>query len=40
MKTEEKKQTMKNSVGRAFMAAFGVVLQVYWIVTFAIKLNS
>lgn len=40
MKTEEKKQTMKNSVGRAFMAALGVVLQVYWIVTFAIKLNS
>ena len=40
MKTEEKKQTMKNSVGRAFMAAFGVVLQVYWIVMFAIKLNS
>lgn len=40
MKTEEKKQTMKNSVGRAFMAALGVLLQVYWIVTFAIKLNS
>lgn len=40
MKTEEAKQGVKNSVGRAVMVALSVVLQVFWIVGFALKLTN
>ena len=40
MKTEEAKQGMKNSVGRAVAVALSVILQVLWIVGFAMKLTN
>ncbi len=40
MQTEESKQRMKNSIGRAFLVLLAVLLQVIWIVGFAIKLTQ
>ena len=40
MQTEESKQRMKNSIGRAFFALLAVLLQIIWIVGFAIQLTQ
>lgn len=40
MRTEESKQRMKNSVGRAVIVALSVLLQALWIVGLALKLNQ
>ncbi|MGN0342296.1 MAG: cardiolipin synthase [Roseburia sp.] len=40
MRTEESKQQIKNSVGRAVVVALSVLLQVIWIVALALKLTE
>lgn len=40
METEESRQRMKNSVGRAVVVALSVLLQVLWIVALALKLTN
>ena len=39
-KTEESRQTIKNSVGRAVLVAISVLLQVFWIVLLVMRLNQ